>query len=286
MAATAGRLERLRETFLRHPRTWSVLLGLALLLVIGLLSLIPLAARVDALRARRATGPSWAFPSRVYTAGVPFVAGRPMPFAYLRRQLALRGYRQVTHDPTEPGTWAVGSRGIDLYLRGFRDAPDPAGHGGPERVRLEIANGTLMHVYRRGGRAGDLAPDLRAAPRLEPVVATLLMDDQRVRRTWVPLARIPKVVCQAVVAAEDRRFYRHQGLDLRSNFRALWVNLKAGAVREGGSTITQQLARGLFLGSQRTWDRKLREMFLAVGLDLVLSKDQILEMYLNMVYWG
>ena len=67
---------------------------------------------------------------------------------------------------------------------------------------------------------------------------------------------------------------------------ALMVNLRAGGVREGGSTITQQLARGLFLGSQRTWDRKLREMVLAVELEWLLSKDQILEMYLNLVYWG
>ena len=286
MAVTSGRLETVREVYRRHPRRWTVAAALGLVLLTGLVSLIPLAARVDALRARRATGPSWAFPSRLYTAGLPFVPGRPLPFSYLRRQLALRGYRQVGTELREPGTWTVGSRGIEIYVRGFRDAPDPAGHGGPERVRLEIGNATLTRVHRLGGRAGDLAPDLEAAPRLEPVVASLLMDDQRIRRTWVPLARVPRVVRDAVVAAEDRRFFRHQGLDLRSNFRALLVNLKAGAVREGGSTITQQLARGLFLGSQRTWDRKLREMLLAIGLELLLSKEQILEMYLNMVYWG
>ncbi len=286
MVDFAAGLARAREIFRRHPRIGSVLAGLALLLLVGLLLLIPLAARVDALRARRATGPSWSFPSRLYTAGLPFIAGRPLPFEYLREQLALRGYRQVGFEPRQPGSWAIGSRGVEIFLRGFRDAPDPAGHGGPERVLLEIGNGTLTRVQRLGGRRGDLAPDLSAAPRLEPVVAALAMDDQRTRRTWVPLARIPKVVRQAVVATEDRRFYHHGGLDLRSNLRALMVNLKAGGVRQGGSTITQQLARGLFLGSQRTWDRKLREMFLAVGLELLLTKDQILEMYLNMVYWG
>ena len=281
-----GRLETARAIFLRHPRLWTTAAVVVVLLLTGALLLIPLAAKVDALRARHATGPSWSFPSRLYTAGVPFVRGRTMPFPYLRHQLALRGYRQVAYEPREPGTWAVGSRGIAIFTRGFRDTQDPAGHGGPERVLLEIGNGTLARVHRLGGREGDLPPDRGSAPRLEPVVASLIMDDHRIRRTWVPLSRVPKVVRQAVVASEDRRFYKHSGLDLRSNFRALLVNLRAGAVRQGGSTITQQLARGLFLGPQRTWDRKLREIFLAVGLEILLSKDQILEMYLNMVYWG
>ena len=275
-----------RQPFLRHPRLWTVLGALALVALTGVVLLIPLAARLDALRARRATGPSWSFPSRLYTAGVPFLEGRPLPFEYLRRQLAIRGYRQVGFEPREPGTWAVGTHGIGIFLRGFRDVPDPAGHGGAERVLLEIGNGMLMRVHRLGGRAGDAPPDRTSAPRLEPVVAALLMDDSRIRRTWVPLARVPQVVREAIVATEDRRFYHHWGLDLRSNLRALAVNLKAGGVRQGASTITQQLARGLFLGSQRTWDRKVREMFLAVGLELLLTKDQILEMYLNMVYWG
>jgi 1A family penicillin-binding protein len=279
-------LETARAIFRRHPMLWTSAAILVLLALTGLVLLIPLSVRVEALRARHATGPSWSFPSRLYTAGVPFVEGRTLPFTYLRRQLALRGYRQVGNEPREPGTWAMGSRGIAIFLRGFREVPDPAGHGGPERVLLEIANGTLMRVHRQAARAEDPSPDRASAPRLEPVVASLVMDDHRIRRTWVPLSRVPKVVRDAVIAGEDRRFYKHRGLDLRSNLRALMVNLKAGGVRQGGSTITQQLARGLFLGPQRTWDRKVREIFLAVGLEILLSKDQILEMYLNMVYWG
>src|SRR6185369_4327195 len=287
MAVWAGRLEELREAYRRHPRFWLSVAAAFLLLVISLLMLIPLAIRLDALRARHAVGPSWAFPSRLYTAGLPFIPGRPLPLPYLRRQLAVRGYRQVGGTPRSPGTWATVPGGVEIFVRGFRDAPDPAGHGGPERVRLELEDGSaLARVRRLGGVPGGLPPDLAHPPRLEPVVAAWLMDDHRVRRTWVPLARVPTVVRDAVVAAEDRRFYSHHGLDLRSNIRALVVNLKAGGVREGGSTITQQLARGLFLGPERTWDRKVREIPLAIGLEILLSKDQILEMYLNMVYWG
>jgi penicillin-binding protein 1B len=88
------------------------------------------------------------------------------------------------------------------------------------------------------------------------------------------------------VASEDRRFRHHLGIDLKANARALVRNVEAHGVREGGSTITQQLARALFLGTQRTLARKLAEMPLAVGLELVLDKPKILEMYLNGIYWG
>jgi len=93
-------------------------------------------------------------------------------------------------------------------------------------------------------------------------------------------------VQDAIIAAEDRRFESHPGLDLRAFLRAFSTNLRAGEVREGGSTITQQLARGLFLGADRSMLRKLFELPLALGLEILLSKRQILEMYLNSVYWG
>src|SRR5688572_8437149 len=241
MTTFHDRLAGLRGSLLRHPRRWA--LGVAVVAAVLIaVSLIRFAATVDALRARRATGPSWAFPSRVYTAGVPFVPGRPLPLPYLRGQLALRGYRQA-ESAQRPGTWAEERRGLEIHLRGFHDAPDPAGHGGPERIRLEIRNGILTGVVHIDGAR----PEGENPPRLEPVVAAVLMDEHRIRRSWVPLSRIPKVVRDAVVATEDRRFYRHLGLDLRSNLRALLVNLRARGVREGGSTITQQLARGLFL---------------------------------------
>jgi penicillin-binding protein 1B len=281
-----ARLATLRQALRRHPRRWAAIGVAALAVTLGVIAFARFAAQVEALRARRASGPAWAFPSRLYSAGVPLVAGRPLPGAYLREQLAWRGYRLGDRPLRVPGTWAPIAGGVEIYLRGFRDAPDPAGSGGPERVRLALNGGVLQDVSRLGGPAGAPEPDTRNPPRLEPVLFALLFDEHRVRRTWVPLAAIPQAVRSAVIAAEDRRFYHHFGLDVRSNLRALLANLRARGVREGGSTITQQLARGLFLGSRRSWDRKLREIAIALGLETLLSKDQILEMYLNSVYWG
>lgn len=102
----------------------------------------------------------------------------------------------------------------------------------------------------------------------------------------VRLAKLPDHLPQAVIATEDRRFYEHFGLDVLGLLRAIISNVKAGGVVQGGSTITQQLAKNLYLSHERKLLRKIREMFLAIWLETRLSKEQILELYLNRVYLG
>ena len=249
--------------------------------------------RLAALRDRHATGPGWAFPSRVYSDGLTFVVGRPLPHAYLARHLEARAYREVADTPTQPGTYMwLGDESVEIVLRGFTDAKDPEGYGGPERIRVMLDRGVLFALERLGpppaapGTQTTIAPDLKHPPRLEPWPMAQLAGSRDVRRTWVPLARIPKVLRDAVVASEDRRFRSHWGLDLRGNARALVTNWRAGEVKQGASTITQQVARGLFLQREKTFDRKIREAIYALALETALSKDEILEMYLNSVYWG
>lgn len=106
-------------------------------------------------------------------------------------------------------------------------------------------------------------------------------------REWVPLDRIPKVVQQAAIDIEDARFYRHSGLDFRGLTRAVWVNVRGGDLTgQGASTITQQLARNIYLTRTKTFSRKIKEALLAVQIERNWSKQQILEMYLNQVYFG
>ena len=106
------------------------------------------------------------------------------------------------------------------------------------------------------------------------------------RRDYVRLGQLPEHLIQAVLSTEDRRFYWHFGIDPLGLARAFYINLRAGQVVEGGSTITQQLAKNVFLNHKRTYARKLREAMLAVWLETQLSKDEILEQYLNRVYFG
>jgi penicillin-binding protein 1A len=106
------------------------------------------------------------------------------------------------------------------------------------------------------------------------------------RRYLVARDRIPDVLVKAFLASEDARFFEHEGLDLRGIARALWSNLRAGEVREGASTITQQLARSLLLSNQKSVTRKVREAILARRIEDIYSKDQILTLYLNLIFLG
>lgn len=106
------------------------------------------------------------------------------------------------------------------------------------------------------------------------------------RRTWVPLRDVPEIVQKAFVAAEDKRFYQHRGIDERGVIRAFMTNLGASGRPQGGSTITQQVVKNLLVGDDVTYQRKMREMVLAARLERLLSKQEILEIYLNAIYLG
>ena len=106
------------------------------------------------------------------------------------------------------------------------------------------------------------------------------------RRVWVPLTAIPEPVQKAFVAAEDRRFFQHHGIDERGIIRAFIGNLAAPGRPQGGSTITQQVVKNLLVGEDVTYERKIREMIVASRLETALSKAEILELYLNSAYLG
>ena len=137
-------------------------------------------------------------------------------------------------------------------------------------------------------------PAVTALENFEPVQGTKVFDDSDElitefhveRRIFVPLAQIPKPLKDAVIATEDARFYSHWGVDPMGVARAVYQNFRHGRIVEGGSTITQQLAKVLFLTPDKSLDRKLKEAVLAVELERRYPKDRLLEMYLNQIYFG
>ncbi|MBH8573422.1 penicillin-binding protein [Nostocaceae cyanobacterium CENA369] len=138
-------------------------------------------------------------------------------------------------------------------------------------------------------------PDVRQLRNFLPSETTYIYDIKgklltsvhgEANREVVPLDRISPNLKRAVLASEDSHFYDHHGINPSGVGRAVVVNAVAGGVREGGSTITMQLVKNLFLSQKRAFTRKLAEGVLAIRLEQILSKDQILEMYLNQVYWG
>jgi len=110
--------------------------------------------------------------------------------------------------------------------------------------------------------------------------------EENQRRVWVPVADIPPYVQKAFIAAEDKRFFSHKGIDERGLIRAFIGNLANSGRPQGGSTITQQVVKNLLVGEDLTYERKIREMIVATRLERALSKAEILELYLNSTYLG
>ena len=137
-------------------------------------------------------------------------------------------------------------------------------------------------------------PSIAALKDYRPSIATRVYSDNNELideffledRKIIRLSEVPKVVIQAFVAAEDARFYQHTGLDLLSIARACYRNIEAGRIVQGGSTITQQVAKALYLSSEKKYMRKLKEAILAYKIDKYLTKDEIMNLYLNHIYLG
>ena len=158
----------------------------------------------------------------------------------------------------------------------------------------------LFCVVGTGVLGGVVAAYVRDLPPLDileeyqPSLATTLYDDQgkpfasfyEQRRILVPLDRIPPFLREALIAVEDSRFYQHYGLDPVGIIRALWTNINCLCLAEGGSTITQQLAKVLFFTPEKSLSRKFKEALLVFRIERDLSKDKILELYFNQIYFG
>lgn len=136
------------------------------------------------------------------------------------------------------------------------------------------------------GSHADAAPP-SALDRLSRLIFLREAVEKRVSQPdYVRLQDIPEAMQQAVIAVEDRKFYSHWGFDMEGIFRASLVNMQYGEVREGASTITQQLVKNLFLSQEQTMGRKAEEFLLALDMEINYSKEEILELYLNSIYFG
>ena len=195
----------------------------------------------------------------------------------VRMTLDVLGYQPVTDHLARPGQYQLQSSTIDMWTRGF-DFPDqslPA-----TQIRLSFSNQKLDRIDTLGDNRTS------ASWRLEPKRLARWASKGGASQPQVHLEELPPYVSQAVLAVEDKRFFHHGAIDLRGLLRAVWIDLRRGQLKQGGSTISQQLSRSIFLDIQRTWSRKILEAGLAFYLEAFYSKPQLLEMYLNQVYWG
>jgi penicillin-binding protein 1B len=258
----------MRWAWLLVGRRWRLLgLGGATLLAVLLVGLAAYSslelARFARVEARRAT--------YVFAAPQALVPGLHVGRADLAGTLARLKYVQTRGQPAVPGQYRRAGNAWEVYLRGVDGAA-------AQRVRLELRDERITRVTRDGHDVGTAA--------LEPEVLASADDRPGEEHRPVRLAEVPLVLLNAVLAAEDHRFFEHGALDVRGLARAAWTNLRAGRVRQGGSTITQQLVKNRLLGARRTFLRKVNEAWLATLVEWRYSKEQILEAYLNEIYLG
>jgi penicillin-binding protein 1B len=213
-------------------------------------------------------------PTRVFTDATPLQVGAALGADALGEKLERLGYRE-TADLSSPGTYRKSDEGWEIHLRAFRH---PGGDHEAVLVRLALENGRIASVSAVSGATDE--------PALEPEILASLMGDRLENRSPVQLDAVPQHMIDAVVVAEDARFFQHPGVDPVGIVRALFRNIRAGGTAEGGSTLTQQLVKNYYLTNERTLRRKMIEAFMAVILDAKYSKKEILEAYLNDIYLG
>lgn len=224
----------------------------------------------------RFAGARWALPAQVYAAPQELYTGLALGPKELVHELQRLGYRE---DPTlgMTGTYAASAQRVDLYARGFT-----FWDGAQSAVKLSVTFSGDMVV----GVRDILGQQDKDIVRLDPMLIGSIYPKQGEDRVLVRIKDLPPLLPKGLVAVEDHGFYSHAGVSLKAIFRASIVNLRAGHVVQGGSTITQQLVKNFFLNSKQTWDRKINEAFMAMLLESHYDKDEILEAYLNEVHLG
>ncbi len=247
-----------------------------LVLVIPLLILLLYVGYLDSTVKRLFEGKRWAIPAHVYASPVELYAGLPLTPAGFESVVQRLRYRRDPSLSTE-GTYDRSGRQFRVKTRSFRfwDQAQP-GHG----IMVQFSNGAVQSIRELNGGRNI------AILRMDPAQIGSFYPAHNEDRVLVKLDQVPKTLIQALLATEDRDFYAHHGISLKAIARAVFANIRAGSVVQGGSTITQQLAKNFYLSSDREWGRKVNEALIAIILETRYSKDEILETYLNEIFLG
>ncbi len=263
-------MARLRAVLDRLHLGW-VLIGLGAVFLLFVLWLLRPFWRLSGQFAQHAE----AQPSRLYAQPLELRAGGPGSAAEVIEELGALEYREIAAGELDVGTFRKTAGGVAVFLRTF---PTPRGEAGGQILEASFSGRRVASL-----RLGDSA--VERAELEAPQLATYYGDDMRERRPVV-VDEVPEHLIRAVLAAEDDGFFRHGGVSPSGILRALWKNVAGGELRQGGSTLTQQLVKNLYLTQERTVARKAQEAVLAVLLEMRYSKKAILQAYLNEIYLG
>jgi len=250
---------------------------LPLLLRIALVALVLLGGwtvYLDAQVTSRFEGRRFELPSRVYARPLEIYEGASLTVGQIEQELLASGYRRAAAD--RPGRYERSGGRLRIHTRGFEftDGAEPA-----RLVDVTVSGKTVSRMRVSNDPAAAIV-------RIEPAQIGGIYPTHQEDRVLVQLDTLPPLFAQTLMAIEDRRFREHAGISVAGIARAAWVNLKAGEVVQGGSTLTQQLVKNMFLTRDQNLIRKANEAIMALLLELHYDKDTILETYINEVYLG
>ena len=250
--------------------SWAIKLGL-----VGLVVLAVFAVYLDAVVQEKFSGKRWTVPAKVYARPLELFVGQKLSKADFLQELDALGYRRET-SVNGPGAVSVAGNNLELHTRGFQfyESSEPA-----QRIRVRFSGDYVAGLNQANG--GNLA-----VARLEPMLIGGLYPAHQEDRLLIKLEQLPPYLAETLVAIEDREFFNHFGVSPKGIARAVWINATAGQLRQGGSTLTQQLVKNFYLTNERTLARKATEAMMAVLLELHYDKKEILEAYLNEVFLG
>jgi penicillin-binding protein 1B len=227
--------------------------------------------KYDRIIEKRFRTPVFANSAKIYALPRVVRDGEKIDAREIALDLRRAGYSEQ-EGQSKLGSFHIGKGGIEI-------TPGPESYHSPEPAQISFEGGQISRITSRGNEL--------SAYELEPQLVTALFDaEQRSKREVVKYNEIPTVMVQAVLAIEDRRFFEHSGVNFLRTFEALWEDVLRQRRAQGGSTLTQQLARGFFLTPEKSIKRKLTEMIIAEELEQKFSKQQIFEFYANWVPLG
>ncbi len=217
-------------------------------------------------------GRRWSAPAQVYAQPLELFTGVALSQADLVHELERVGYQRRS-TLNVPGTFNITGNRLRAYLRGFAFMD---GYRDALRIEASFAGSTLTVLTADGEPA--------VIVQLEPPSIGSFFPSHGEDRVILPPEQVPTLLREGLKLVEDKSFDKHFGFDLRGILRAIWVNLRAGEKQQGGSTLTQQLVKSYFLDNSRTYQRKLRELGMAIILEARFEKADLLNAYINEIY--